>query len=355
MKVRIEQRPGRAFTLNSSSAWPTATPEAAGLDRALLESAANVAKSNSSDCLLVVRGGKLIMARYWNAKAENDVQQTFSGTKSVFSLLLGRSIARGYVDGLEQPIRELVSEMPEAHSQLTFRNILAMESGMENSMEIEGLGAEGRTQLEIALERKITAAPFERYHYNNAPYRLLFTALERASGMGLEELTAQEVFGPLGFDGAYWMRIFALAGSTDVDSKLMGYQSIRMRPVDFAKSSQVIIDEGMWQGERYLPAEFTRELIRCPAPAANPSFGLFHHLNAGDHYRNFAAPDRIDRKLLPGAPNDAFLMFGAGGQVTAGIASLGLVVVRTGSGTGSIYERDNYIAQLLALVTEAAQ
>ena len=92
--------------------------------------------------------------------------------------------------------------MPDAQARLTFRNVLAMQSGMETSMRIEGMGRTGKTQLEIALEREIVAQPFERYHYNNAAYRLLFTALERASSMDLEALTEAEIFSPLSFDGA---------------------------------------------------------------------------------------------------------------------------------------------------------
>ena len=351
-EVRIEQRPGRVYTAAQKFRWPETTSDDAGLDATALENVAQFAADNASDSLLVIRNGKLVLERYWNDKAASDVQQTYSGTKSLFSLLVGRSIACGYLGDLDQPVRRLVPEMPASQDQLTFRNVLAMESGMENSVRIENLGQTGKTQLEIALERQITSAPFERYHYNNAAYRLLFTALERASGMGLEELTEREVFGPLCFDGAYWMRLYAVSNH---DERFTGYQSIRMTPSDFAKSAQVIVTDGMWEGEQFLPQDYVKALIRSPAPAANPSFGLFHHLNAGSYYRNFAVPERIDRQLVPGAPEDLFLMFGAGGQVVAGVPSQKLVVVRTGRDTGSIYVGNNYIARMLRMVVEAQQ
>ena len=64
-------------------------------------------------------------------------------------------------------------------------------------------------------------------------------------------------------------------------------------------------------------------------------------------------PDIIGRQLLPGAPADSFLMFGAGGQVVIGIPSLRLVVVRTGGGSGSIYDADHYVAALVRLIGAA--
>ena len=224
-----------------------------------------------------------------------------------------------------------------------------MASGMETSPRIDALGQTGMTQLEIALERKIVAAPFERYYYNNAAYRLTFTALERASKMPFEELTATEIFEPLSFSDAHWMRIYAVDETSEHPTeRLTGYQSIRMTPRDFAKSAQVIVGDGLWNGERFLPAQYVQALVRPQEPPlppeANPSFGLFHHLNAGSFYRDIAVPNRIERKLVPGAPDDCFLMFGSGGQVVCGIPSQQLVVVRTGPNAGSIYDDGNYIA-----------
>ena len=318
--------------------------QAVGCDGSMLERAAELAARSRSDSLLVIRDGALVLERYWNDKTANDLQQTYSSTKSLYALLVGRSIERGYLRDIDQPVRELVPEMPATQSEVTFRSVLAMQSGMENSMRIESLGDTGMTQLEIALERAVVARPFQKYHDNNAAYRLTFTALERAAGMDLEDLTAAEIFDPLSFSGAHWVRNYAVS---EEGERFAGYQSIRMTPRDIAKPAQVILDRGMWNGERFLSASYVDMLVRAPTPEVNPSFGLFHHLNADGFYRNFAVPDIIGHQLLPGAPQDSFLMFGAGGQEVIGIPSLRLVIVRTGGGSGSIYDADNYVAALV--------
>ena len=46
------------------------------------------------------------------------------------------------------------------------------------------------------------------------------------------------------------------------------------------------------------------------------------------------------------------MMMGAGGQVTVGIPSLNLAIVRTGVGC-SIYEADNLVARLVPKIADA--
>ena len=349
--IQIVQRAGRPSSGTTSRGWTAVDPSTQNLDVGALAAAAEFAKANGADSLLIIRHGRLAYEQYWNGKTAADLQQTYSGTKSLFALLIGRSIARGYLTGIDQAVRELVPEMPEHQAQLTFRNVLAMQSGMEYSPEIDALAQTGLSQLEIALQRAINARPFERYHYNNAAYRLLFTALERAADMDLEALTDREIFQPLSFGNACWVRLYA---KDDADERFTGYQSVRMAPRDFAKTAQIIVDDGMWLGERFVPANFVRSLIKAHGPAANPSFGLFHHLNAGEFYRDINAPEPpIDGRLAPGAPSDLFFMYGAGGQITAGIPSQKLVAVRTGQDRGaSIYKPGNHFAQLLKMISE---
>jgi len=350
-EVQASMRPGTIFHGRDQYFWPSSTPESVGMDSGILSGAVAIAEKYNSHSLLILRKGKLVYEQYWNDKTASDLQQTYSGTKSVFSLLLGRVIQRGYVESFEQSIRDFVPEMPEAQAQLTFHNVLAMMPGTLNVMaEVEDEGPKGITHLETALTREVVAAPFTRYSYNNSAYRLLFTALERASGKNMEDLTAEEIFEPLGFsDGSHW--VLNYASSAEKGEVFIGYQSIKMTPTDFAKSAQIILDHGAWQGEEFVAADYTDNLIRVQKPDVNPSFGLFHHLN-GESFCQLDGP-KVPHKLLPAAPNDTFLMCGTRGQIVAGIPSRELVVVRTGDHEESIFQKDNFIGRMLGSITDA--
>lgn len=331
--------------------WPTGDAAEAGFDPAGLERLAHLAESTHADSLLVIRHGRLVFERYWNDRGPDDVQQTYSGTKGPFALLVGRVLARGDIESLDQPLVDFVPELAgQTRDLMTFRNVMAMASGLAQWPALDRADREaGRSQLEAALARGMTHAPLDYFIYNNAAYRVLFTALERATGLSLPDLTRRELFEPLGMEGAYWVEIHT-------DERLLGYQSIRMRPRDLAKIGQVMLNDGLWNGQRYLAADYIAQLRTAPAPKANPSYGLFWHLNSGDWYLSFRESDFVRRPLLPGTPPDAVAAWGNSGQIAVVVPSLDLVWVRTGRQIPSnIWTPGGTTAQLSAAVVAAVK
>ncbi|MFP6596196.1 MAG: serine hydrolase, partial [Candidatus Hydrogenedentota bacterium] len=347
--AQFQQVPTEAWRGQDPAPFPQAAPNSVRLSAEALDRAGEIAADGGSESLLIVRNGKLIYEEYWDGKKRSDVQQMYSATKSPFSFLVGRAIETGHVKGLDQPIIDFVPEIAgEGREQLTFRNIMAMESGLNQSRELDGRDAKaGHSQLDIVLLRSVAHKPFEWYHYNNVGYRLLFTALERATGKSIPEFTRDELFAPLSMHGAYWVDLVTTG-------KHMGYQSIRMRPIDLLKVAQIMLDGGKWKGEQYLPKSYIEELTEAPGPKANPSYGLFWHLNEGDFYRTFYESDRVEGQLMPGTPDDAIINYGSRGQLIVAIPSLDLAWVRTGPNIPStLWQKDSFVTQLSATIVSA--
>ena len=331
--------------------WPVADAAAAGFDPAGLERLAGLAETTHADSLLVIRHGRLVFERYWNDRGPDDVQQTYSGTKGAFALLVGRVLERGDIESLDQPLVDFVPELAgQTRDLMTFRNVMAMTSGLAQWPALDREDREaGRSQLEAVLARGMTHAPDDYFIYHNAAYRVLFTALERATGLNLPDLTRRELFEPLGMEGAYWVEIHT-------DERLLGYQSIRMRPRDLAKIGQVLLNDGLWNGQRYLAADYVAQLRTAPTPKANPSYGLFWHLNSGDWYLTYRESDYVRRPLLPGTPPDAVAAWGNSGQIAVVVPSLDLVWVRTGRQIPSnIWTPGGTTAQLSAAAVAAVK
>src|SRR3569833_1415924 len=73
----------------SGPQWPRVSPSAAGLDADRLAAIAGEAKKGKSDCLAVVRDGRLAGEWYFRGSGPDTTHNIFSATKSVTSTLVG--------------------------------------------------------------------------------------------------------------------------------------------------------------------------------------------------------------------------------------------------------------------------
>ncbi len=112
---------------------------------------------------------------------------------------------------------------------------------------------------------------------------------------------------------------------------------------DWARLGLLYLQDGVWNGERLLPAGWV-DFVRTPAPAwSQPVYGGFFWLN-----RTHVWP----------VPEDAFYMAGAGGQYTFIIPTHDLVVVRLGHYKGERAGEEalrNALALLMQAVPQARQ
>ncbi|HKX98754.1 MAG TPA: serine hydrolase [Steroidobacteraceae bacterium] len=106
---------------------------------------------------------------------------------------------------------------------------------------------------------------------------------------------------------------------------------------DWLRLGMLYLQDGVWNGERLLPAGWV-EFVRTPAPAWDrPEYGGLFWLN---------------RTRTWPVPEDAFYMSGAGGQFTIIIPTHDLVVARLGHYKGEVHG-EKALARALELLLEA--
>jgi len=109
---------------------------------------------------------------------------------------------------------------------------------------------------------------------------------------------------------------------------------------DWARLGNLLLQDGRWNGEALVPESYVR-FMRTAAPAwaadGRPRYGGFVWLNRAN--------------LWPG-PEDAYALFGAGGQSTVIFPTHDLVVVRMGYAKGE-KDGDESTDRTLKLILEA--
>ena len=149
-------------------------------------------------------------------------------------------------------------------------------------------------------------------------------------------------------------RLFAQLGMSsalieaDARGNLVGSSYMFASTHDWARFGEFLLQDGVWQGKRMLPAGFV-EAMRQPAPASGGQYGqgqVWRHGPQG------ATPPGQNPDLSFKLPADTFWMLGHDGQSIAIVPSKGLVLVRL----GLTPERLGYQPQaLLAAVIEALE
>lgn len=268
--------------------WQRSSPETEGLDPVpllALDSAIRAGDFDNVDRLVVIRNGQLVLSEtypldyrqissgfdmrphqfnyqhpdwhpYYMGREVHSLQ---SVTKSVTSALIGIAIGRGEIPGVDVPVLLLLEdydvEFPDERLETaTLEDLLTMRLGIEWHEQDRPIGPENTTiQLEFSddwveftLGQPMDSDPGELFNYNSGGSHLMSAILREATGMTAEVYAEEFLFGPLGIDTYHWKR--EPAGLSDTEGGLY------LEAEDLARFGQLYLDDGVWSGERILPA-----------------------------------------------------------------------------------------------------
>lgn len=267
---------GLALTARSATwpgdDWARSSPEAQGVDSvAVARLFEDIARPGRRiDAVLLVRRGyliaELVVAPY-DAGEPHDLR---SITKSVVSTLVGVALQRGDLRSTKQRLGEFVDLPPGADPRqqaITIEHLLDMRSGMawrewpyDQHSDLLQMAA-SRDWLAYILARPMRDAPGERFWYSGAAPHLLSAALNRTTGQPLAAYAREHLFKPMSITLAPWL--------SDPQGLSIGDSALSLRPHDLARLGWLLIKDGVWRGQRLLPAGWLGELLADP-----PSHGL---------------------------------------------------------------------------------
>jgi CubicO group peptidase (beta-lactamase class C family) len=328
-------------------AWPEATPEARGLDRAALESLDRdfaSGKHGYVDGLLVVRGGAVVFERsyrhdydrlfagkgapglynyydpqwhpYWK---RGDLHTMQSVSKSVASTLVAIALRRGELPGVDVKVMPYFSAFktsPDPRREaMTLRHVLTMTTGIrwdESSVSYTD-PANNCAQMEAkddwiqyVLDQPMAEEPGRTFVYNSGATQLLAALIKKVSGQEADDYAKEHLFGPLGIEYA-WKR--TPLGQPDAEGGLY------LRPRDLAKLGLLFLKDGVWDGPRILPEGWVKDATAW-------------HTGTGGR-RGYGYKWWVLSRKGPGT-HEAYAALGYGGQRLIVVPELDLLAVVTG-------------------------
>ncbi|MEO1314024.1 MAG: serine hydrolase [Pseudomonadota bacterium] len=282
--------------------------------------------------VLVIRNGAVLAEHYVPGVDENWGQplgevtfgpQTLhdlrSVSKSVTSLLYGIALDQGLVPGPDAPLLGAFPQYADlaedpARAAWTVSHVLNMTLGTDWNEDLPYTDpTNSEIMMELAedryrfiLDRPIIQPAGEAWTYNGGCSALLGYLISQGAGMTLPEFAQAQLFAPLGIAQYEWN-----AGRDGIASAASG---LRLTAPDLARIGQMILAQGVWDGQHVVPAAW---LADCMTPKTWASFG--------NQYSNQWYLSR--QPLGQGGEVPMLSAMGNGGQRLFVIPELDLVVV----------------------------
>jgi CubicO group peptidase (beta-lactamase class C family) len=256
-----------ALVLAAACAGDTTGPDerypgaaAQGINADLLDRAyADARATPGIRSLLVQRHGVLVAEEYFNGGAADSLEQVWSVTKSVMSILTGIALDRGELKSVNQTLAEflppLVDSLPADKSRITVRQLLTMTSGLQWH-EMDGGGEYGRwvkspDMIQYVVDLPWAHVPGTTFLYNTGGSHLVSVVLTQATGAPTLDYARRYLFGPLGIARVDWWQ--------DNRGYFTGGMGLMLRPLDMVKLGELFLRDGLWGSTRVVSKAWVRE------------------------------------------------------------------------------------------------
>ncbi|WP_326429431.1 serine hydrolase [Stutzerimonas frequens] len=147
--------------------------------------------------LIIAQRGEILAERGYRGHRTTTPSNIKSASKSVISALVGIAIAKGVIEGVEQPIAVLLkTDLPSKPDprlqQVTVGNLLSMQAGLgSTSGRNYGAWVASRNWVRAALARPFEADPGTTMIYSTGSSHLLSAILTRRTGKSTLQLARQ--------------------------------------------------------------------------------------------------------------------------------------------------------------------
>lgn len=326
---------GAVLRAATADEWPRGDPADFGLDPVKLDTAARkLAAEGERQGLVVIRDGRLLFERYWaNAyhRAEPTWQNvSFSAGKSWGATMIGRAVTQGHLVVGDLAASHVPAERTGLHPDTTIRHLLTMSSGgtlvtKPSSKPPRRLDdptppgppeeyrrAEGHSEERGAPKGYgVSIAPGSLFFYDGAAADHLAEIISAATGTASYDYMMREVLAPLGCRHTDYQ---PEGIDSNRDIRIGGSMLISCR--DLARLGQLYLDDGRWNGERFIDADYIHAAI-SPSER-NPAYGHLWWLNSTGRTAN--------------APKSMYFAAGARGQYCFVLPEQRIVVSTMGFG-----------------------
>jgi len=290
---------------------------------------------NKSVAFLVIRRDTILFEQYYDGYADSSIVPSFSVAKSVTSLLVGCAVADGYIKSVQQPVTDFIPELRDPRfKNITLEHLLNMRSGIKyvesyvNPFGNVAIGYYGTNLMRHVRKLQVAGPPDQGFNYISINPQLLGIVLERATGRPPAQYLSEKLWLPMGME---WDASWSLDSKKNQTTKTFCCLNTRAR--DYAKLGRLVLNNGNWDGQQLVPADWVAKCQTSPLPdQPHYSYQFWHSVLVGAEP---TATYRPNNNAI-GAPLGDCVMIGILGQYVYINPAKQVVIVRLGAGRGDV-------------------
>ena len=209
-------------------------------------------EDDSTQSVTLLKNGYLIGERYANGFDKDSFGTSWSMAKSFYAALILISIDKGEIKSLDQKVSDFLPYFDDDRSVITIRQILNMSSGLQYPDHQHETMFFRKDHLKYSRNVKLEKEPDTLFEYNNVNSMLLGEILETATGKKADILLEERILNKIGVEKKTLWR--------DEAQNILTYCCIDMTARDFLKIGQLLLNDGLWNGERILSSAYVQQI-----------------------------------------------------------------------------------------------
>ena len=228
------------------------TPEEAGVSSQGILSYLQAVKETGQELhnVMLLRHGKVAWQASWAPAQLEEPHMLFSLSKSFTSMAAAFAVSEGRMKYTDRVVDLLPAQAPAQPSEelkrVTVHHLLTMTSGLDPKSDEDEHDVEDLAQHVLSFP--IVHEPGAFFHYNSHGTYLVSRIVQELTGQPIVDYLMPRLFVPLGIAQPYWER--------DNKNACMGGWGLRLCTQEIATVGQLLLQKGVWNGQRVLPEFF---------------------------------------------------------------------------------------------------
>ena len=239
---------------------------------------------------MLLRHGHVIAEHWWHPYRPDAPQNLYSVSKTFATLAIGFAVAEKLIQLDDPVIKFFPDKLPETVSPnlaaMRIHDLLTMTTGHPDNMTWPMMMQENWVAAFLALP--VPQAPGSSFIYDSSASYMLSAIIQTVSGQKMVDYLEPRLFEPFGARGQRWIEC-----PKGINTGGWGFSATTET---LAKTGQLYLQKGVWNGVQMLPEDFMTEatmpLAQQPASwvfwgAPDPNVTLEQLQATSDYYQGY--------------------------------------------------------------------